>query len=418
MKNLIILIGLLGVWVPSVAQNSETLSLETCYESAKKNYPLTKQRELIALTEEYSIANASKGRFPSLTINGQQTYQSDVTKVPVPEMNIPELSKNQYKVYGEVGLNLYDGGTVKNQKEQHRTNAQLEDQKLEVELYKLNERINQLFFGILTIDAQIAQNELLKIDIERGIRKTEASITNGVALKSSADALHAELLKTNQRTIELQAIRIAYGEMLGQFIGKPITSTTQLEKPQALANNFEINRPELLLYQYQREAIDLQNKMIATRNRPKLSSFFQAGYGRPALNMLNTQADSYYITGLRLNWNITGFYTTKKERALLDINRKNIDLQKETFLYNTNLTMKNQQGEVNKLRQVLASDDEIIALREKIKNTASAQLENGVINATDYLREVTAEDQARQSKILHEIQLLLAQYNLKTTSGI
>ena len=418
MKNLIILIGLLGVWVPSVAQNSETLSLETCYESAKENYPLTKQRELIALTEEYSITNASKGRFPSLTINGQQTYQSDVTKVPVPEMNIPELSKNQYKVYGDVVLNLYDGGTVKNQKEQHRTNAQLEEQKLEVELYKLNERINQLFFGILTIDAQIAQNELLKIDIERGIRKTEASITNGVALKSSADALHAELLKTNQRTIELQAIRIAYGEMLGQFIGKPITSTTQLEKPQALANNFEINRPELLLYQYQREAIDLQNKMIATRNRPKLSSFFQAGYGRPALNMLNTQADSYYITGLRLNWNITGFYTTKKERALLDINRKNIDLQKETFLYNTNLTMKNQQGEVNKLRQVLSSDDEIIALREKIKNTASAQLENGVINATDYLREVTAEDQARQSKILHEIQLLLAQYNLKTTSGI
>lgn len=418
MKNLIIFIGLLGVWLPLVAQNSETLSLETCYESAKENYPLTKQRELIALTEEYSITNASKGRFPSLTINGQQTYQSDVTKVPVPEMSIPELSKNQYKVYGEVVQNLYDGGIVKNQKEQHRTNAQLEEQKLEVELYKLNERINQLFFGILTIDAQIEQNELLKSDIERGIRKTEASITNGVALKSSADALHAELLKTNQRTIELQAIRVAYGEMLGQFIGKPITRTTELEKPQALANNYEINRPELLLYQYQREAIDLQNKMIATRNRPKLSSFFQAGYGRPALNMLNTQADSYYITGLRLSWNITGFYTTKKEKAILDINRKHIDLQKETFLYNTNLTMKNQQGEVNKLQQVLASDDEIITLREKIKNTASAQLENGVINSTDYLREVTAEDQARQSKILHEIQLLLAQYNLKTTSGI
>jgi hypothetical protein len=80
--------------------------------------------------------------------------------------------------------------------------------------------------------------------------------------------------------------------------------------------------------------------------------------------------------------------------------------------------MKNQQGEVSKLQQVLTSDDEIIALREKIKSTASAQLENGVINSTDYLREVNAEDQARQSKILHEIQLLLAQYNLKTTRGI
>lgn len=418
MKSLIILINLLSVFVGSLAQSSETLHLDTCYELANANYPLTKQRELIAQTQEYSISNASKGYFPSFSIQGQQTYQSDVTKVPIPEINVPQLSKNQYKVYGEVVQNLYDGGNVRNQKDQHRANAQVDQQKLEVELYKLKERINQLFFGILTIDAQIIQNDLLKSDIERGIRKTEASITNGVALKSSADALHAELLKTNQRTIELQAVRAAYADMLGQFIGTPVTSSTPLERPQTLSNNFEISRPELLLYDYQRHSLDLQNKMIATRNRPKLTTFFQAGYGRPALNMLNSEADSYYIAGLRLSWNLTGFYTTKKDRALIDINRKNIDLQKETFLYNTNLILKNQHGEVNKLQRVLASDDEIIALREKIKNTASAQLENGVINSTDYLREVTAEDQARQSKILHEIQLLLSQYNLKTTSGI
>ena len=73
---------------------------------------------------------------------------------------------------------------------------------------------------------------------------------------------------------------------------------------------------------------------------------------------------------------------------------------------------------MTKFQNVLASDDEIIELREKIKNTASAQLGNGVINSNDYLREVTAEDQARQTKILHEIQLLLAQYNLQTTTGI
>ena len=75
-------------------------------------------------------------------------------------------------------------------------------------MYKLKERINQLFFGVLLLDAQIVQNELLKKDIQRGIQQTEASISNGVALKSSADVLRAELLKADQKTIELKAARL------------------------------------------------------------------------------------------------------------------------------------------------------------------------------------------------------------------
>jgi outer membrane protein TolC len=268
------------------------------------------------------------------------------------------------------------------------------------------------------IDAQMDQNELLKADIARGIEKTEAAIKEGVALKSSADALHAELLKADQRTIELRANRKAYLEMLGLMTGESLEESTVLQKPQSLVATLEINRPELRMFEYQRKAVDVQDKMINTKNLPKLAAFVQGGYGRPALNMLNNSADTYYIAGLRLNWTISNFYTSKKEKALLDITRKNIDLQKETFLYNTNLTLKSQHGELTKLQEVLKSDDDIIQLRERIKNTASAQLENGVINSNDYLREVTAEDQARQNKILHEIQLLLAQYSFQTAAGI
>ncbi len=418
MKQITLSIYLL--WALGSAQAQGPLTIEKCYELATQNYPLIKQRELISNTREYSISNANKGVIPVITINGQQTYQSDVTQVPFqsPEMNIEPLSKNQYKVYAEATGNLYDGGIIKNQKLSHKTTAQIDEQKLEVELYKLKDRINQLFFGILLLDAQVDQNELLKDDIQRGLRKTEAAIQNGVSLKSSADVLKAESLKVDQRTIELKATRSAYVEMLGLLTGQSLNDSTSLEKPTRVLDLREINRPELLLYDYQRNAIDIQNKILTTRNLPKLSAFFQGGYGRPALNMLNSQADAYYVGGVRLNWTISGFYTRKKEKALLDINRRNLDLQKETFLYNTNITLKNQEGEVNKLQNILSSDDEIIQLREKIKTTASAQLENGVINSNDYLREVTAEDRARKDKIMHEIQLLLAQYNLQTTAGI
>jgi len=56
-------------------------------------------------------------------------------------------------------------------------------------------------------------------------------------------------------------------------------------------------------------------------------------------------------------------------------------------------------------------------LKQQVKEAAKAQLENGVITANDYLREVNAEDQARQSRITHQLQLLQAQINYQTISG-
>ena len=308
---------------------------------------MIKQRDLIASSEEYSISNAAKGFLPVITIHGQDSYQSGVTELPpvdLPQFQAEQLSKHQFRVYGDVSVNLYDGGSIKSQKDSYRTTAKIDEQKLEVELYKLRDRVNQLFFGVLLLDAQVTQNELLKKDIQRGIQQTEVSIANGVALKSSADVLRAELLKADQKTIELKAARTAYVDMLGLMIGKPLDDATQFVKPQQLSTVNEIKRPELTLYDFQRESINIQNKMLSSRNRPKLSLFFQGGYGRPALNMLDNTPAAYYMAGVRLNWTIAGFYTFKKEKELLDISRRNIDLQKETFLYNTNLSMKSQQG--------------------------------------------------------------------------
>jgi outer membrane protein TolC len=296
-------------------------------------------------------------------------------------------------------------------------NAMIEDQKIEVELYKLKERINQLYFGVLLVDEQIRQTELLKSDIQIGIRKAEAAIANGTGFKSSADVLKAELLKANQRTTELTTARGAYIDMLGLFIDRELEETTVLAKPSPLTLSADINRPELKLYDYQNKSIDAQFGLLKSRTLPKLNSFLQAGYGRPALNMLSNDFEAYYVGGLRLTWSLSSFYTLKKERALLDLNRRNIEVQKKTFLFNTNYALRQQNAEVNKYSTLLTSDSEIVLLRTNIKNTASVQLENGVINTNDYLREVNAEDQARQNQIVHEIQLLMAQYAQQTTTG-
>jgi outer membrane protein TolC len=420
MKRLLfVLSSFFAGWLAAKAQTVTSLSIDDCYRLARQNFPFIKQKDLIQKTREYSIHNISKGYLPQFLINGQATYQSDVTEIPVklPNTTIPTLDKDQYKLYAEVNQAVFDGGVKRLQKQSVESGAAVEQQKLEVELYKLNDRINQLFFGILLANEQLVQTDILKKDIQLGITKINAAIVNGTALKSSGDGLQAELLKTNQRTIELKSVNQAYRDMLSLFINKPLDEHSLLERPAKITATQIINRPEIALYEMEKKSFDIQNNLIKARNLPKAGLFLQAGYGRPALNMLKNDFDAYYIGGAKITWSLSGLYTAKKEKALVNIKSKSVDLQKEVFLFNTNLTLKKQNAEISKLEELIQSDNGIIQLRTRIKNTALSQLEYGVINSSDYLREVNAEDQARQTQLLHEIQLLMAQYDQQNTTG-
>jgi outer membrane protein TolC len=179
----------------------------------------------------------------------------------------------------------------------------------------------------------------------------------------------------------------------------------------------EIGRPELKLYSTQEKLLGGQYRLVDSRNRPRASLFFQGGYGKPGLNLFINGFDFFYTTGVRLNWSFGGLYTQKREKKIIELNQKIVDIQKEVFLFNTNTQLKEEQSEVEKLQKLVDTDKEIIDLRIKVKDAAKAQLDNGVITANDYLREVNAEDLARQSLITHQIQLLQAQINYQTISG-
>jgi outer membrane protein TolC len=396
---------------------TQSITLDSCYVLAKKNYPLIKQYELIAKSNEYTLENIAKGYLPQMNINGQATYQSDVTQLPKSIPGVKTLSKDEYKIYAEANQVIYDGGVIKEQKKLQEANALVDLQQLEVELYKLKDRINQLYFGILLIDEQLKQNFLTKNDIQLGLNKIIAQIANGTALQSNADVLKAELLKADQQTIELNSNRKEFTDMLGLFINRHLNEKTIFIKPENIASSGEIKRPELLMYDEQNKIFDARNNLLTAKNNPKISFFVQGGYGRPAFNILSNNFDPFYIGGLRLTFPLSGFYTIRNERELINISRQKTDVQKNTFLFNTQLIMKQQSADITKFQAFLKTDDEIISLRTNVKKAALAQLENGVINSSDYLREVNAEDGARQNKILHEIQLLIAQYNERNTIG-
>lgn len=413
----IFVLCLASLWV--LGLTGQSLSLDSCYAMARRNYPLVQQFDLIEKSKALSLENAAKGYLPQLAVNGQATFQSEVTRLPIsfPGLNVPELSKDQYRLFGEVNQPLTDLFFVKEQQDLIRANAALETQKTEVELHKLRERVYQLYFGVLYMDARLEQAQLLIKDLEAGLAKVQAAVAGGVALKSQADQLRAELLKARQQIAELKSGRRAYAEALGLLTRQNMDEKTVLETPAAPLPATEIRRPELAMFGAQQQSLAQQSRLINNKTLPRLSAFFQGGYGRPALNVLSNDFDPYFITGLRLNWNISSFYTSGNERQLLSTQQSAIALQRETFLLNTRLAVQQQQAEIAKWQELIVSDGEIILLRESVKNTAQQQLSNGTVTTTDYLNYVNAEDLARQQLILHRMQLLLAQYNHLLTTG-
>ncbi|MEP6615967.1 MAG: TolC family protein, partial [Ginsengibacter sp.] len=402
-----------------VISQPRELTLEECYALAKSNYPLIRQQSLIQEASAFSIESISKSLLPQINVNAQSTYQSDVTSIPVkfPGIEIPVPAKNQYKIVAEVNQILYDGGLVNQQKKLAAANAGIEQSNLEVDLYQLKERINGLFFGLLLNAETFKQHELVKADIQNGIARVQALIRNGTALKSSLASLQAEALLSEQQSITLKSARRSYLDMLGLLIQQNLPDSEVLKIPPAILPSKEITRPELQFFQSRKSKLAVSSQILKSQTLPKASLFLQAGAGKPGLNMLSNQFDPYYIGGIKLMWGFGNLYTYKSDKSNLEIEVKKNDIQKETFLFNTRYALVRQESESQKFLKLSDTDDEIIALRKQVKNSTLAQLQNGTVNSSDYLRDVYAEENAAIQKIMHELQYLSALYSEKTLRG-
>lgn len=396
------------------------ITLNECYEKARMNFPLIKQKEYIAKSKEYSVSNIWSGYLPQITISGQATYQSDVTSLPIslPGIKVESLTKDQYKAIADVTQVVYDGGIMSSQSGVQKASAEVDYQKIEVELLKVKDRINQLYFGIILFDEQLINTALLKKDLQAGLDKLNAAYANGTATKPNVDVLRAEYLRADQREIEIKTSRKAFVEMLGLFMNEKLNESIVLDKSNNKEDySKELNRPELKLYSSQEKMLDEQNGLATAKILPKASLFFQGGYGKPTLNMLKNNFDWFYVAGAKLSWSPTSFYTFGNESEIIELNKKTVEAQKEAFLLNTNATLKQQSAEIEKLKALIKVDKEIIEIRESVKLSAKAQLENGVITSSDFIRELNAEDQAKQNLAIHQTQLMLAEQSFKTTLG-
>ncbi len=422
LNTLISILLLLAPYYAPVHAQTLQLGIDSCYSMARENYPLIKKQDLISKSSRYSIANASKIYLPQLTVNGQATYQSQTISFSealpsIPGISFPTMDKDQYKIQAELSQAIYDGGITKHQKALILANEQMQQQSLEVNLNTLKDRVTHIYFSILLFDEQLKQNEIRKTDLQGALAKANAAFENGTGLKSNADELKAAIINIDMAAITFRANRKAFMDMLALLIGRPVDESTVLVLPEQLPIVSGISRPELKYFDLQKKNFDIQEQQLRSAYTPKLSAFAQGAYGRPTLNIIENKFGPWWIAGIRLNWSLGSLYSLKNNKHLLDINRQNIDTDKETFLFNTRITLNEQHADIKKYSDLLEQDNAVIELLTAVVQSAKAQLDNGVITVHEYIAKLNEENLAKQSRIVHRIQLLQAQYNFKNTSG-
>ncbi len=326
----------------------QTITLKECFDNAEKNYPLLIQQDLWQQSFAQTNAILNKNWLPQVDLNAQATYQSEVTQVslPIPNFSIPALDKDQYKATLDIKQLIWDGGTIGKEKSVKRIENSIEQQKVTIDLFKLKERISQIYFKILLTDESIGLTKLAIDDMSTRLKTVESGIKNGVVLQSSADRLKVEILRQRQRITELQTDRNTNITALNTLLGTSYTSEVAFILPQIVAspNSLQL-RPEMQLFDLQQQQFSSKMKSVTTKNMPRLSAFAQGGYGRPGLNMFDPDFQFFYIAGLRLNWSLWNWNNSGNEKKMYSIGGQIVDKQKEIFSRNANVQLQMQQGE-------------------------------------------------------------------------
>ena len=411
------------LWCSCVAS---ALTLDECQQLAAGNYPLLKRYDLIRATTDYTVSNASKGYLPQITVGAQATLQSDVMALP-DAMNamlaasgaeVKGLKKDQYRVTVDVNQVIYDGGNIKSAKQVAEAEGEVRSRRNDVEIYALRDRVNNLFFGILITDEQLGLNREMQALLSDNCRKLEAMVAGGVAMQSDADAVRAEYLSTVQQYAEIESVRRSYCSMLEIFIGSPID--TALEKPKVDEPlSAENNRPELRLFDAHTAQLRARMGSIDAGVRPRLSLFAQGYYGYPGLNTFEDMMEHRWtlngIVGVRLSWNIGNFYTRRNDKNRLAVAMNEVDNSRELFLFNNRLQSAEERSSIDRYRTIMKHDDDIIALRTSVRQSAESKLEHGIIDVNELLQEITRENTAKINRSTHEIELLKSIAELKNT---
>ncbi len=402
-------------------------SLERCKELAREHYPLVQRYGLIEQSREYTLTTASRAWLPQVALSGQATLQSDVVSWPeefesmlaMQGLDMSGMRRDQYKVQIDVQQTIWDGGKSRADRAIAEGEATQERMSTEVEMYAVENRVEDIYFGILLMQEQQRQIEEMMQRLQTNLDHVNALVENGVAVPTDADAVEVQLLAQRQSLGQVMSRLQSFRRMLSLFIGEEMTDAPLVTPTADAPVGYDSERPELRLMDAQTALIEARERMVDVSLAPRVSLFAQGYYGYPGLNMFENMMSSKWtlngIVGLRMSWNISSLYTAQTSRRQLQNARDQVALQRDVFAFNSRLQAEQESAEIQRIRAAIKDDDRIVELRSRVRQAAETRLQEGVIDTHDLLGKISDETAAKIARSTHEIELIKAIYELKHT---
>lgn len=418
MKNKIIIL-VIALMTQSLFANN--ITLDELRKKAINCSPLAKKYE--TNSKKYSLIkkNLNVNYYPSLNMNGKASYQSDAFELPIelpPNLGtIPEISRDQYSIQFNINQTIYDGGVTSSLKKLKKTENNINDKSIETSLYQINQIITDLYFSILTIDANINSLKLIHNDLSEKRKVIKSAVENGTKLKSSLNSIDIEISKLNQELISLKSERKSIIEMLEDWTEQDL-SGKQFIIPDNPDIKTENRRPEYELFSARKNIQENNKDFLKSDYMPKVGAFVKAGYGKPnPINFISDEFEGYYIVGLQLSWNLWQWNKLGRELEISELEKELIHLEEENFRKNLNISIKKDINNIEKYRNLINSDVDLIEKQKENVEISFSQFNNGIINSTEYITEQNILKRLIINNNIHKIQLLKTKYDLIYKKG-
>ena len=405
-----------------------SFDLATLQQAAVDTDPRMQQFSLLTTQTDLRLRNIAALRLPTVTIEGQGQFQTDVAHLtPEPPIigGLFRPRKDTYDGSLRIDQRLFDP-TVAAQGALERAQLAENQARVRTNLFTQRQQVNDAFFAAAALQARAGSLAATISDLTARLEETSARVREGTALPADASAIEATLLQRQQDADDLQASRRAALDRLATLTSQPVGESDTLVLPDLAAlvtrarqaRDTVRARPEFDQFARMRDRIARQQQLSVAQERPRISTYARVGYGEPGLNFISRDFESYALGGVRLQWNAWTWGSGGREREALAIQQRVVLADEAAFARSLTTSIEGDETAIDRLQRSLASDDRIVTLREQVERSTQVRLQEGVVTASEYLDRSAELLQARFARAGHEVELAQAGAHLLTTLGL
>lgn len=419
MRSFLILVAIFTA--ASVTASAQQFTLEQLVRAALNHHPSTAK-----LSSEHDLMLVKKDGIraaflPDLSMNAQIGYQSMVPELPfqMPGAPRPNIPKDRYQASLDVSQLIYDGGVTNERLAMMELESELSQTRFLAERFPIQQQVVDAWYGLEFVSVQRNVLRLTLEDLEARHRLLEVGHEEGVVMRVDVDRIAVELERVRQKDAQIHADSIWLVDILAEITGLtfPVGSIFHNHDLSQHSDQVVIRRPELQILELSSDLADAKLDFERAMRRPKVNGYVQGAYGKPGLDIFADSFSPFWQAGIRASWPLWDKGASKRDHEVNRLVKSQIDDDRALFDRSIRLAIERQETEIQKNRALLEGDESIIALQERIKLASEAKLDEGIINATDYLQDVRAVEQARIQYESRKISIRYAQAQISIIRG-